>query len=105
MLSLTYVSPTCSDMGGWKARHLRAVQSPMHPVARALASWISYADEHARRFGSQIGEDYVLGPAWARWGLALRELLNGDLGQMDGGTLDTIIHTNLTEQGYYPDTM
>jgi hypothetical protein len=30
-------------------------------------------------------------------------LLNGDLGRLDGGTLDTIIADNLNEQGFDPD--
>lgn len=113
MKNLDYVAPH-PDTGGWKDRHkaatLHAKQTPMYyrdtlesSVGVAIYAWCAYAQAHEERFESQIGDDYVLGPAWARWGFALRELLNGDLGRLDGGTLDTIIHDNLKEQGFDPD--
>lgn len=95
-------TPNHSDSNEWKARHLRAV--PVHPVGKAIGAWIDYARDHQIRFGSNIGEDYVLGDAWARWGFALRELLNGELAGMDAGTLDSILADNLQEQGFDPDT-
>lgn len=107
MLDLSYL-PNTPNTGDWKGHHKIAVRRgllsigwKMHTsenaIVHALSGWINYAEAH------KIGDDYVLGPAWARWGFALRELLNGDLGWLDGGTLDTIIHTNLAEQGFNPD--
>lgn len=106
--------PNTADTGGWKARHmqeiLRARNNPPslsknHAIAmvRAFDAWIDYALAHQKRFDSPIGEDYVLGPAWARWGFALRELLNGEAGSLDCGTLDSILCHNLTEMGFDPD--
>jgi len=104
ILDLSYESPS-PELNGWKLRHRQAVNAlPTHPVAAGIAAWAAYAKKHAKRFESDIGEDYVLGPAWARWGIALRELLNGELGHLDGGTLDHIIYTNLCSQGFDPDT-
>ena len=105
ILSWDYVSQTMPDTGGWKSRHSHIMTLGAHPMASAIRSWVKYAQNHAREFDSDIGHDYVLGPAWARWGAALRELLNGDLGRMDAGTLDHIIYTNLKNQGYDPDML
>jgi 5-methylcytosine-specific restriction endonuclease McrA len=41
--------------------------------------------------GGRIGSDGVLGVAWAKIGHQLLTLLCGDLGRLDGGTLDHII--------------
>lgn len=98
------------NTGGWQDRHRLAVNSEYRAprwqegsIVQAIGAWCDYAATHEVRFESPIGQDYVLGPAWARWGFALRELLNGNLGRLDAGTLDTIIHDNLAEQGYNPD--
>lgn len=50
-----------------------------------------YADEHAARYESVIGDDGVLGPHFKDILTGLRGLLNGQLGQLDGGTLDGIL--------------
>lgn len=103
MKTLDYL-PNYPDSVGWKARHIRAINGG-HVVADAIAAWIEYAMTHDRVHGSRIGDDGVLGPAWAQWGAALRVLLNGDCGTLDCGTLDTIIHDNLSEQGFNPDAL
>ena len=101
MKTLSYI-PAHPDDTGWKSRHVRAINSG-HVVARAIETWCVYAARHARLYGSRIGEDRVLGPAWADWGRALRALLNGDCGDLDCGTLDMIVHDNLREQGFDPE--
>lgn len=111
MKNIYYVN---TSLGGWQERHKRYVRGcfgllsanfprPGAQVVRSIDEWCSYAIAHQERFESKIGDDYVLGPAWARWGFALRELLNGDMGAADCGTLDTILCDNLTEQGFNPD--
>ncbi|MGE3279717.1 MAG: hypothetical protein AB7H90_03335 [Alphaproteobacteria bacterium] len=107
-------TPNHPDTSGWKERHNLAVrQSRMMTsaekleletqIARAIHAWVYYAEAHRKRFESPIGEDYVLGPAWARWGFALHELLNGETGRLDCGTLSSIINDNLAEQGFKPE--
>lgn len=87
----------------WALTHRRAMRFQTTALATAIDAWCYYASHHQAQFGSKIGDDQVLGPAWAKWGEALLTLLNGDLNGMDGGTLDKIIRDNLTEQGYDPD--
>lgn len=97
------------DTTGWSTRHLKAVTSPGTGFERAyvemLRGWLRYADVHATRYDSGIGDDGVLGPLWARIGDALLGLLNGDLGNMDGGTLDGIIRDTLLAEDFDPDTL
>lgn len=111
MKDLSYL-PKMPNTGGWQDRHTRAVTGSFalvqcsdneRAMGRAIGAWCDYARNHEARFGSKIGDDYVLGPAWARWGFALRDLLNGDCGRLDCGTLDTILHDNLADQGFNTD--
>jgi hypothetical protein len=104
---LTYMAKL-PDTTGWQARHLSALRAPStseRPIVAAFAAWIEYARAHEVRFHSGIGDDGVLGPAWAQWGVALRTLLNGDCGRLDCGTLDGILYHNLINQGFDPDTL
>ena len=100
MKDLSYIAPT-PDTGNWKTRHWAQLVKT-HPVIDGIRAWCAYASAHKARWHDGVGQDYVLGPAWARWGMALRELLNGDMGGADCGTLDSIIHDNLIEQGFDP---
>ncbi len=83
---------------GWQARHFVAWNK--HPVAGMIAAFGKYADQHNKRFESTLSEDYVLGAAWLDGMKAIRTLLNGDLGQMDGGTCDTMICAMLFNEGF-----
>jgi len=74
-------------------------------MSRMLRGWIQYAEEHQKQYESTIGEDGVLGPAWAQIGDGIRQLLNGDLGRLDAGTLDSIINDNLIEQKFDPEQL
>lgn len=111
MKDLSYI-PSHPDTGGWRLRHQTAViEAEKHRpytthervIVQAIGAWCDYAKAHAELYEAPIGEDYVLGLCWARWGFALRDLLNGNCGRLDCGTLDTIIHDNLKEQGFDPD--
>ena len=95
-------------MNHWKERHLRAVKYPMFekekPFIDMLRGWVSYAEMQQHRYGSDIGNDYMFGDAWINIGLALKTMLDGDLGtRLDCGTLSAIINDNLEEQGYDVD--
>lgn len=84
----------------WAHRHNEAIDRPRGfevPIVRMLHFWEMYAAEHAKRWESPIGEDYVLGPEWRDIGLAIRGLLNGETGQLDCGTLDSFILNTLRE--------
>ena len=60
-------------------------------ILRTLASLAMYADAYAERYESPIGNDGVLGESWCEMVHGLRGLLNGDIGRLDGGTLDAAI--------------
>jgi hypothetical protein len=99
---------------GWDVRHNGALgvalgasmaipKAQETAVAQMLRAWETYAAAHNARFESAIGEDYVLGPAWEQIGLGIRALLNGELGRLDGGTLDRFILDTLKENGSNTD--
>ena len=101
-------TPTYPDTTGWKQRHsdaIRRPQGPEVPIVGLLDAWIGYAVRHQQRYDSRVGSDYVLGPEWAAIGAALRGLLNGELGRLDGGTLDGILCHNLQAEGFDPEAL
>jgi hypothetical protein len=71
-----------------------------HPVVRGVRAWCDYAYAYEQKYGACISQDDLLGPAWAEWGAALRELLAGPCGGADQATLDALIVANLREAGY-----
>lgn len=99
--------------GDWKERHNAAVAPQGVPsagnnpvrvleqsVVAMLHAWGNYADAHLAAYDSKIGDDGVLGEHWKDAGLALRGLLNGDVGpRLDCGTLDAFILDTLTANG------
>lgn len=87
----------------WAYEHNHAIDSPKGfevPIVRMLHFWEMYAVEHAKRFESQIGYDYVLGVEWQRMGESMRGLLNGETGRLDCGTLDGYILETMRENGF-----
>ena len=96
------------DTTGWRTRHVSAIVAPVkaeRPIVHMLKAWLEYADTHEAAYETRIGDDYVLGPQWAAIGGAMLALLNGDLGRLDGGTLDGIIRDTLSAEGFNPDEL
>lgn len=91
------------NTGGWQDRHDEAVSSPKvgfeRAIAQMLKGWQEYAHTVKRRYESQIGKDYVLGPEWEAIGKGIEGLLNGELGRLDAGTLDSFIRGTLKDNG------
>ena len=91
----------------WAKRHNDAVfkatfgqgKAFEYQLVKMLTSWADYARDHNERYSSLIGEDYILGEAWKQIGTNLRTLLNGELGVLDGGTLDGFIVGTMRENG------
>jgi len=93
--------------GYWK-RHERAVFLPSGPekgIVNLLRGWLSYADQHKASHESSIGEDGFLGDYWASIGASIRGLLNGEIGRLDGGALDSLICNILEAEGFNPDDL
>lgn len=101
-MSRLYKHPTHESFPGYWQRHEAALSAPRgveEPIVRMLSGWLGYADAHRERFMSGIGEDYVLGPEWRAIGLGIRGLLNGALGRLDAGAIDSILVDELHVEG------
>jgi hypothetical protein len=86
------------DTNGWKGRHLRAAR--VHPVGAMISALDLYRARHNARFGSLLGNDYVLGPAFLDALRGVRTMLNGEIGGLDGGTCDAAICAIYSESGF-----
>lgn len=62
-----------------------------------------YEQAYRRQYGEGIATDYVLGPLWETIAHALRGLLNGEIGRLDGGLTDKAICEALESAGFNPD--
>ena len=91
----------------WQHRHLNAWARPYGQslserravaMCSAIRAWADIADNHLRAYDSPIGDDGVLGPAWQKIGDGLLDLLNGECGALDAGTLDRMIRAVLRSQ-------
>jgi len=105
--------PEYETMPGYWRRHVEAILAVRAPsiaksqleraMALMLAGWAYYADAHRAAYESGIGEDGVLGPEWEAIGKALRGLLNGDLGRLDAGAIDSALLGSLQAEGFKED--
>lgn len=81
--------------------HRSALGAPKSDHERALVgmlnAWRLYAQAHARRFKTEIGDDGVLGDPWEAIGVSLLALLNGETGRLDCGSLDALIRSVLSQ--------
>jgi hypothetical protein len=72
-------------------------------IETLLRAWELYAEAHLATYGTPIGSDYVLGAEWVAMGNALLGLLNGELGRLDGGTIDTKVRDIFEKHGFTRD--
>ncbi len=109
---------TSFPSNGWEDRHDKAWGSNIIPhlfppscerdgkiyteraMVAMLKGWKAMAEGHQAQHGSKIGEDYFLGPLWLEIGKSLRGLLNGEIGRLDGGTVDGFILSTLKAAGF-----
>ena len=87
----------------WGERHVTAWRRPSGDVELAVRDqidgWSRYAENYKTRFSSPITSCGVLGPVWIEQGRLLLDLLNGELGRLDAGTLDGLIRRVVLEHG------
>lgn len=105
MVALMIRDTASKDFRGnrWGARHVEAFQAATGTpgaIAALVRDAAEYADGYRAAFGSDIGEDGVLGEEWARILRGIIGLLNGDCGQLDCGTLDSLLRDMARSQGY-----
>ena len=87
----------------WGKGHIRAWTTPQGAesgIVDMIVAWAVYADRHRARYESLIGDDGVLGPAWANIGESLIVMLNGELGRLDAGTLWGLLDDIMRSQGW-----
>lgn len=76
-------------------QHAHAFHTPRAGFESAMVSLVSglaeYADAHRKAYDSGIAEDHVIGDAWRDIAKGVLELLNGECGRLDCGTLDSSI--------------
>lgn len=90
----------------WKERHISAMTAPHgveRPIVEMLNGWSRYAVAYRQRYESEIGTDSVLGHAWLNVAKGIHEMLNGEIGRLDAGTLDSVIRAELQVCGFDPD--
>ncbi len=102
----TNIAPANRSMppaSGWQDRHDAAMCLPRpgfeSAIVQMLNGWHQYAATHRANYESLMGDDGVLGPEWQAIGKGLLGLLNGDLGRMDGGTLDAFLRNTMAANG------
>lgn len=90
----------------WGPRHVAAWKEPQHAeagIVGLITAAATYADNYRRQFESQLGDDAVLGEPWADILRGVLQLLNGDLGRLDGGTVDKLVRQMLSAEGFETD--
>lgn len=78
----------------WIDRHQQALQRSYGSgmaIRMVLQGLAIYAEQHRKRYDSEIGSDGVLGRAWVESLRGVRDLLNGELDGLDAGTIDSAI--------------
>jgi hypothetical protein len=62
-------------------------------IVFGLKALVGYADAYDQTYGSDstLGLDGVLGEGWLDMARGWRALLNGELGRLDGGALDSAL--------------
>jgi hypothetical protein len=101
-----YANPKYPNTTGWQDRHNAVVNQVSYSrtsfefaLVAMLRGWQTYANTHRKRYGSLIGNDGVLGEPWQEIGRSIRDLLNGEAGRLDCGTLDAFILNTLSDNG------
>jgi hypothetical protein len=83
----------------WKIRHAKAMEDP-HGPERPIVSLMATLG----RLVAAYGEDGFLRKPVGEMLAASLDLLNADLGRLDGGSLDTYIRTIAESIGFDLDT-
>ena len=94
---------------GWQREHWLALYEPQGVeagIVGLLRAWASYADNHREIYDRPLGDRLALGPPWEAIGHQLLRLLDGNLGRLDYGELETFILERLEAEGFpLPDRL
>lgn len=88
----------------WKDRHdaaclhPRGSEGPIIALYRALSDYVAqYQKDYP---DNKLGDDYVLGAAWYQAAKSFQDMLDGDCGWLDCGTLDGLIRQRALDAGF-----
>lgn len=100
--------PDCpGNTENWKDRHLSAIINPRRGAESGIVAMtrglLEYAEAHENAYGEGIGTDYILGPAWLMVARGVLDLLNGDTGRLDCGTMDGLVRDAISGAGFDPE--
>lgn len=87
----------------WGKRHAAAWNLPRGNevgIVNLIRAIGRYADLHENGYHSRIGDDSFGAPIWIEMIRSARQLLNFDIGRLDGGTLDSLLCNMLKLEGY-----
>ena len=90
----------------WKNRHVRAWLSPKGfevPITAMVSALGDYRVEHEARYGSKIGEDHFMGKLYLDLARTIIKLLNGEIGRLDGGSVEQLVRRQLGAAGFTED--
>lgn len=74
-------------------------------LLKMLGGLEQYAAAHRAAYHEPVGDDAVLGPAFASIASGVLGLLNGETGGFDAGSLDSNIREFMVAQGFNADTL
>lgn len=93
-----------SPRDDWQINHNEAVNLPRDDqegsVVKLLRGWLDYAVAYNHATGMDIGQDVVLGYAWAQVGRGLVVLLNFEIGRLDSAFLCKLIEIRLKAEKF-----
>lgn len=86
----------------WRVKHNEAVRNPAGfevAIMGLLLGLETYRVEHALHYAANVGDDGVLCEGVIDIAKGIRTLLNGEIGRLDGGTIDGYLVGLLRECG------
>lgn len=93
-------------VANWQQRHVSALKSPKGfeaPILSLIEGLQDYRVEHEARYGSKIGEDHFMGKLYLDLARTIIKLLNGEIGRLDGGSVEQLVRRQLGAAGFTED--
>lgn len=93
-----------SPKDDWQERHNDAVNFPRDghesSIVKLLRGWLDYARAYSEIRGLDIGQDAIIGHAWAAVGRDLITLLHDETGRLDSALLCRLVEIRLKSEGF-----
>lgn len=92
----------------WGGRHVKAFNTPNAKetgIVSLIWALAIYADGYREQFGDSIGNDGFAAEVWAGLIGGTLQLLNMEIGRLDGGTLDRTLREMAQSQDVDPEDL